>query len=128
MRPSNDPRHILVVEDESLLAMLLEDLLTDLGMRVCVTASIEDALRAVEAQSPLDLALLDVNIGGRMVFPVAQALDRRGIPFAFATGYGEQGLPEGFRQRPVVSKPFSLAELHRVLDIIGKQQALTGAC
>lgn len=123
MIPPDDMRRILVVEDESLLAMLLEDLLTDLGMQVCVTASVEDALRAVEAQAPPDLALLDVNIAGQMVFPVAHALQRRGIPFAFATGYGEQGLPEDFRQRPIISKPFSLAELHRTLAAMGDRQA-----
>ncbi|WP_149193451.1 response regulator [Luteimonas suaedae] len=123
MTAANARRQILVVEDESLLAMLLEDLLTDLGMQVRLTASIEDALQAVEAETPPDLALLDVNIGGRMVFPVAHALERRGIPFAFATGYGEQGLPEDFCRRPIMSKPFSLAELHQVLDAISEQQA-----
>lgn len=118
MTTANDPCRILVVEDESLLAMLLEDLLTDLGMQVCLTASIEDALQALETRTPPDLALLDVNIGGRMVFPVAHALQDRGIPFAFATGYGKQGLPEDFCDRPVVSKPFSLAELQGVLQVM----------
>ena len=100
-------RRILVVEDESLVAMLLETILEDLGCGVVgpegtVASGIESARNAA-----IDAALLDVNVAGELVFPVAEQLKSRGIPFVFSTGYGEGGLPEQWRGYPTIQKPFT---------------------
>jgi CheY-like chemotaxis protein len=100
-------RRILIVEDESLVAMLLETILEDMGCStVGPAANIDDGLTLVQTES-LDAALLDVNVAGRQVFPVAQALKDRGVPFVFSTGYGEGGLPDEWRGQPTIQKPFT---------------------
>ncbi|MBD7940383.1 response regulator [Brevundimonas guildfordensis] len=101
-------RRVLIVEDESLVAMLLETILVDLGCDVVGPESnIEDGLNAASGTSRLDAALLDVNVAGQEIFPVAEALKARGVPFVFSTGYGEAGLPEHWRGNPTVQKPFT---------------------
>jgi len=106
---------ILVVEDEGLVAMLAEDMLTDLGCEVRASAaSVMQAMRAIKAAT-FDLALLDVNLRGESVFPVAEALEQLGVPFVFATGYGTQGVREDLRDHPVVSKPFGPDQLKQAL-------------
>lgn len=101
-------RRVLVVEDESLVAMLLETILSDMGCAVVGPVSnIADGLRALADEAALDAALLDVNVAGQEVFPIAEALKARGIPFVFSTGYGESGLPEHWRGHPTVQKPFT---------------------
>ena len=100
---------VLLVEDESLVAMLLETILEDAGCVVVGPAGrLSDAMTLVEAGG-FDAALLDVNVGGEPVFPVAEALAARGAPFAFSSGYGAGGLPPGWAGRPVVAKPFDEA-------------------
>lgn len=100
-------RRVLVVEDESLVAMLLETILEDMG---CVTvgpaSTVDEGLRMAAAET-VDAALLDVNVAGRQVFPVAQVLKDRGVPFVFSTGYGEGGLPDEWRGQPTLQKPFT---------------------
>ena len=101
-------RRILVVEDESLVAMLLETILEDMGATpVGAIATVEEALALVASDHDLDAALLDVNVAGREVFPVAEALKARGIPFVFSTGYGEGGLPDAWRGQATIQKPFT---------------------
>ncbi|MEG0819120.1 MULTISPECIES: response regulator [unclassified Brevundimonas] len=101
-------RRVLVIEDESLVAMLLETILDDMGCAVVGPESnIDDGLLAVTTEGALDAALLDVNVAGREVFPVAEALKARGVPFVFSTGYGEAGLPEHWRGHPTIQKPFT---------------------
>lgn len=101
-------RRILIVEDESLVAMLLETILEDMGCTpVGPISTVDDALAQVEGAEPLDAALLDVNVAGRQVFPVAQALKDRGVPFVFSTGYGEGGLPDEWRGQATIQKPFT---------------------
>lgn len=111
-------RRILVVEDEILIGMLLEDMLGDLGYQVAAIASrMEDAVtlaRDVEA----DAAILDVNVNGQEVYPVAEILTGRGIPFVFATGYGERGLPQAYQRRPTLQKPFQQETLQRQLTAL----------
>lgn len=108
---------VLVVEDEALVAMLLEDMLGDLGCEVTALAS--RVPQAVEiARDPaqaFDVAILDVNVAGESIAPVAQALSERPAPFVFATGYGESGVPEAFRGRPTLQKPFGMADVERRL-------------
>ena len=109
-------RRVLVIEDESLVAMLLETILEDLGCEVVgPEANIDDGLAAAQAADGLDAALLDVNVAGREVFPVAEALMARSIPFVFSTGYGESGLPPHWRGRPTIQKPFTEAAIRDAL-------------
>ncbi|MBG6120249.1 MULTISPECIES: response regulator [unclassified Sphingobium] len=102
---------VLIVEDESMVAMLIEDMFEDLGCEILASAgSVADALRLLPDIRP-DFALLDVNLAGERVLPVAAALAERNVPFAFATGYGGDGLPEGFEDKPFIGKPFQLQQL-----------------
>lgn len=107
---------VLLVEDESLIAMSVEDMLYDLGCSLAATAaSVDEALEKV-GEGGFDFALLDINLRGREVFPVADLLAERGVPFAFASGYGAAGLPPAFRDRAVVSKPFKMNDLSVALS------------
>ena len=109
-------RRVLVIEDESLVAMLLETILDDMGCAVVGPESnIDDGLRSATHEAALDAALLDVNVAGREVFPVAEALKTRGVPFVFSTGYGEAGLPEHWRGHPTIQKPFTEAAIREAL-------------
>ncbi len=108
-------RRILIVEDESLVAMLLETILEDMGCTpVGPASSIDEGLRLVSSEQ-LDGALLDVNVAGRQIFPVAEALRERGVPFVFSTGYGEGGLPDEWRGQRTIQKPFTEAAVHLAL-------------
>ena len=100
-------RRVLIVEDESLVAMLLETILEDMGcVPVGPAATVDEGLQ-LAADGPIDAALLDVNVAGRQVFPVAEVLKARGVPFVFSTGYGESGLPDEWRGHPTLQKPFT---------------------
>ena len=111
-------RRVLVVEDEMLIGMLLEDMLMDLGHEVAaVVPRLKEALAAVDRET-YDVAILDVHLQGESAFPVAEALIAKGIPFVFATGYGERGPPEDYRGRPVLQKPFAKDDLERVLKTL----------
>ena len=116
--PATAKRRVLVVEDEMLIGMLLEDMLTDLGHEVAaIVPRLKEALAAVDREI-YDVAVLDVHLHGESGFPVAEALIAKGVPFVFATGYGERGLPETYRARPVLQKPFAKADLERVLKTL----------
>ena len=107
---------VFVVEDEGLVAMSVEDMLSDLGYKVAAQASnLSEAMDKAKAGG-FEVALLDVSLNGKQVFPVAEFLSERGIPFAFASGYGRSGLPERFCNRPVVPKPFLIEELSAALE------------
>lgn len=111
-------RRVLIVEDESLVAMLLETILSDMGCAVIGPESnVGDGLRVVTGETDLDAALLDVNVAGQEVFPIAEALKARGVPFVFSTGYGESGLPEHWRGNPTVQKPFTDAAIRDALMV-----------
>lgn len=106
---------VLIVEDEGPVALLIEDMLEDLGCIVVGSAaSVAEGLRLVEAGG-YDVAVLDMNIAGRSVLPVAEALVRRGAPFAIASGYGAAGVPDSLRSVPVIQKPFRSQELEDAL-------------
>jgi CheY-like chemotaxis protein len=109
-------RRVLIVEDESLVAMLLETILEDMGCQpIGPVGTIDEALRIVTSDEALDVALLDVNVAGREVFPVAEALRARDIPFVFSTGYGESGLGDAWRGHPTVQKPFTEAAIRQAV-------------
>jgi CheY-like chemotaxis protein len=101
----------LLVEDEAAVALLLEDMLLDLGCEIVASAANLVAACRCAAETACDFALLDVNLAGQQVFPAAKILERRGIPFVFSTGYGAAGLPEAFRNRPTLTKPFMIEDL-----------------
>lgn len=109
------PARILIVEDESLIRMLLEDMLTDLGHDVVAAAASVAAAKELATAGGFDIAILDVNLEGEEIFPVAEILAGRNVPFVFASGYGHAALPESFRDRPTLQKPFQGAQLEAVL-------------
>jgi CheY-like chemotaxis protein len=110
-------RRILVVEDELMIAMLVEDMLTDLGCSVVGPAhALADALALARSEPGIDAALLDVNLGGQPVFAVADALREMGVPAIFSTGYGDAGLRDVDRGAPVLQKPFRAGDLARALN------------
>ena len=109
-------RRILIVEDESLVAMLLETILEDMGCEtVGPVSNIDEALTLLDGGLIVDGALLDVNVAGRAVFPVAAALKARGVPFVFSTGYGQGGLPDEWRDQSTIQKPFTEATVRSAL-------------
>jgi CheY-like chemotaxis protein len=102
---------VLVVEDEAIIAMMMEEFLTELGCEVAAVASrLEDA-EGKARTCRFDIATLDINLAGQVSYPVATILGSRGIPFIFATGYGLVGLPAELTEVPVLSKPFSMEAL-----------------
>lgn len=105
---------VLVVEDESLIGMLAEDLLEQLGCRMIGSVSSLGKALEMAKRAELDFALLDVDLAGEPVYPVAQALQARGVPFLFMSGYG--GLDGPWRGRPIVQKPFDLPQLKREIE------------
>ena len=109
-------RRILIVEDEMIIAMMIEDLLADLNCRVvAIVARSEEALIAI-AKHAIDAAILDLNLSGQRSDSVADALAARSIPFVFSTGYGEQGVKPEYRDRPILKKPFRITDLEKVLN------------
>ena len=111
-------KRILVVEDEVIVAMLLEDILADAGATVVGPAARVARALEILGSEEVDAALLDLNLAGEVTTLVAEELRRRAIPFAFATGYGAAGLPDGFSGHAVLQKPFQEHDLHRVLGEI----------
>ena len=112
---------VLLVEDEVMIRMMVADMLEELGYSVAAEAGdINDAIHLAQS-AEFDIAILDVNVNGKVISPVAEAISARNRPFIFATGYGAQGLPEEFRDRPTLQKPFQMESLAAVL-----QQALKG--
>jgi CheY-like chemotaxis protein len=110
--------HALVVEDETMIFLLIEDMLREMGCAsVAHATDIREALMHVESRRP-DFAVLDVNLAGEQVYPVAERLDAIGVPFAFATGYGRIGMPERWASRPVIQKPFRQETLAAALAAI----------
>jgi len=105
---------VLVVEDEAMIAMLMEDMLIELGCEVVVAPNVGDALRLV-ANERFACAILDINVGGDPVDPVAHELVKRDVPFIFSSGYGADGVPVGYEAHAVLAKPFRQEELAPML-------------
>jgi CheY-like chemotaxis protein len=107
---------VLVVEDVYLIRMLLEDMLADLGFGVGAAVGTIAEASEFAAKGDFHVAILDVNLDGEEVFPVADILIKRGLPFTFVTGYGENSLPEPYRGRPSLQKPFQAEHLKTTLN------------
>jgi CheY-like chemotaxis protein len=106
---------VLLVEDEAVVAMLLEDMLSDLGHRVVASATRMDEAMKFAAELTFDLAIVDLNLNGERSDQIAQLLTSRGIPFVLATGYGAAGLEQYWKGVPAVQKPFQLNELSKAI-------------
>ena len=111
---------ILLVEDEAMVAMMIEDMLAELGCTVVGVAGTlsQGVALAGDESLEIDGALLDVNLGGEKVFPVAERLAARGVPFIFSTGYGIAGIAEAFARTPTLAKPYGRDALGDMLATI----------
>lgn len=116
-------RHILVVEDEYLIAMDLCHCLDREGATVIgPIPTVQDALTLIEGLDHVDAAVLDINLQGEKVFPVVDVLTERHIPFVFTTGYDVLGLPERYRSAPICSKPILVES---VVEAVRRRIAVT---
>lgn len=108
---------LLLVEDEAMVAMMVEDMLRDLGCVVVeVAGTVSSGLALAEREGlEIDGALLDVNLGAERVYPVAAALKARGVPFIFSTGYSTAGIADLFAGVPILPKPYEIHTLERQL-------------
>ena len=117
---SSSPR-VLLIEDEMLVAGMLEGMLASLGYAVAgATADIAEAMEILEAES-IDAVVLDINLNGEMSYPIADELAARGIPFIFSTGYEQHSLPAEHEGRPLLRKPFRRSVLGEALADLLKQ-------
>lgn len=108
-------RRVLVVEDEVLVAMLVEDMLAELGCEVAAVSShLAEGLELARSQE-IDFAILDVNVNGQPSFAIAEILRSRQIPFVFATGYGEKALGGAYVGSVILQKPFQVDDLARAI-------------
>jgi CheY-like chemotaxis protein len=111
-------QRVLVVEDELMIRMLLDGMLTDLGHSIAAEAGgIQQAMELAK-EADFDVAILDVNLNGQPITPVVEILIRRGLPFVFATGYGARGVPEAYRNNPTLQKPFQTEALAQALEAV----------
>ncbi|ALD99942.1 MULTISPECIES: response regulator [Pseudomonas] len=107
---------VLLVEDETMLATLMEMMLDDLGFATAYHASTLNEGIEYARNGEYDLAILDINIIGGDSFPIAAAIADRGIPFMFCSGYGRLGIPDAWLDRRCVAKPFSAEQLSQALS------------
>ncbi len=112
---------ILIVEDESLIALMLEDYLDILGKQVVGVADCVEAALALVAAGGFDAAILDINLrDGEKSWPIADALAAQGMPFLFASGGSGDAMADAYADRPVLAKPFTLDGLSRALEALGQ--------
>lgn len=104
-----------LVEDEALIRMMITDMIEELGHRVVAEAGTMDKALSLARSSMFDVAILDINLDGSNIAPVADIISTRKIPFLFASGYGSDGIPPAFSARPVLRKPFQIEELDRTV-------------
>jgi DNA-binding response OmpR family regulator len=115
MGESAQVRRALVVEDEVMIAMYVEDLLMELGYEVAGIATGFDQALPLAKEGDFDFAVLDINLDGRLSFPIADVLRERGIPFLFASGYGSKGMRDDYRNAVRIQKPFLSQDLAQAI-------------
>ena len=117
MTPAKPPGgSVFLVEDEAMIRMMVADMLEELGYSIAAeTGEIEQALKLARTTN-FDIAILDVNVNGKLISPVAEVIEARNRPFIFATGYGTQGLPPEYRDRPALQKPFQMENLAIMIE------------
>lgn len=114
---------IFLVEDEAMVAAMLEDMLAEFGCILAgAAASVADALAAVRATAEIDAAILDVNLGGQKVYPVADILVRRKVPIVFSTAYGPADLAKRYPQSRLLEKPYQPPALAELLVELARQR------
>jgi DNA-binding response OmpR family regulator len=114
---------VLVVDDEALIAMMLGDLLSEYGHETVGPAHSESQALELIASTDVDAAILDVTLGDHDCFTIARALQRQGVPFAFATGHGTHAVPDDFRDCVTVSKPFDFDAIRTLVTDLIKQDS-----
>ena len=107
---------VFLVEDEAMIRMMVVDMIEELGHVVAAEAGQIDQALELAQSAEFDLAILDVNLNGKVITPVAELITARGRPIIFATGYGSEGVPEEFRGLPALQKPFRLEVLAALID------------
>jgi CheY-like chemotaxis protein len=115
-------RRVLVVEDEMMIAMLIEDMLEEFGCTLVGPATTVPRALDLIAKENVEIAVLDLNLDGQNTYAIADALRQKNVPFIFATGYGSTGLRQEYGNRPVLQKPFQAQALESALA-----RALTGS-
>jgi CheY-like chemotaxis protein len=115
---TGEGRRVLVVEDEPMIRLLLDDMLTDLGYAMAAEAGRLDEALTVAKQGEFDLAILDVNLNGQAITPVVDILVERGVPFVFISGYAKRGLIEAHGDVPLLQKPFQVEKLAHALAAV----------
>src|SRR6201996_5262026 len=126
-RPGVPDASIFLVEDETLVRMSLASMVEDLGHRVVAQDGTIKEAGAIAMTGVFDLAILDINIDGLGIDPVAHVIERRGLPFLFVTGYGAEWLPSLFRRRPRLGEPVSLVRLKETIDTLLERAAANGS-
>lgn len=117
-------KRVLLVEDESIVAMSVEDMLGDMGCLVVGPAMTFAEAEALARSELLDAAVLDINLGNQPSFPVAELLGERGVPYCFSTGYGPSGVPARLGDVPVLQKPYSANSLEAMVRrLVGAERA-----
>jgi CheY-like chemotaxis protein len=109
---------VFLLEDEALIRMMIAEMLEELGHRIVAQTSTLQEGQALAETATFDLALLDVNVAGDSIAPVAEIIARRGLPVLFVTGYAQSAIPEQFKDRPVLQKPFVLLKLKDAIESI----------
>ena len=112
---------MLLVEDQMIVALQIEDMLRATGCEVVGPVGTLRAAITLAHEEAFDVAVLDINLDGEKVYPAAEELQRRGIPFILATGYGESTLPEKWRDQPRLSKPFRREQLEQLLRSVASR-------
>ena len=107
---------VFIVEDESLIAMLLQNMIEDIGHICAFKASKLDKALVLAANESFDIAILDVNLNGESTYTIADCIMSRGLPVVFSTGYGLQGMSPTYRSLPILQKPFDVGSLRKAID------------
>lgn len=115
--------NVIVLEDEPLVALMIEEMLQEMGCAIAAVALNDKEALAALGDPRIDLAVLDVNLGGTDSLLVAQECQRRGIPIIFATGYSVRDVPVECLDWPIVPKPFSRQQMQRAMDAIRSAQS-----